>query len=269
MDFENQQMIETLFAKRQRYPLVRREIEDSPALMEKIEKSSLTNEFLMDLLTHLLLRGKAEVTEMIGVLAKHYSGRLQETADALMEAVVEDFADFNVVTGQFTLKYRLPQKVLNLIEQYQYLPPMVVPPLEVTSNRGSGYIQDRSDSLLLKDNHHEGDLCLDHLNRCNAVPLAIDTRIVKGIRNQWKNLNKAKPGESYEDFMARVQSFKVFEKKSFDTMALMVEMGNRFYLTHKYDKRGRTYAMGYHVSTQGNDWNKAVVCLADKELITD
>jgi DNA-directed RNA polymerase len=47
----------------------------------------------------------------------------------------------------------------------------------------------------------------------------------------------------------------------------MVEMGNRFYLTHRYDKRGRTYAQGYHVNTQGNCWNKAVIELADEEVV--
>jgi DNA-directed RNA polymerase len=42
---------------------------------------------------------------------------------------------------------------------------------------------------------------------------------------------------------------------------------DRFYLTNKYDKRGRTYSQGYHVNPQGADWNKGVIELADKELI--
>jgi DNA-directed RNA polymerase len=41
--------------------------------------------------------------------------------------------------------------------------------------------------------------------------------------------------------------------------------GNRFWLTHKYDKRGRTYCQGYHVSYQGNDYNKACIEFADGE----
>jgi DNA-directed RNA polymerase len=45
-------------------------------------------------------------------------------------------------------------------------------------------------------------------------------------------------------------------------------LGNEFYLTHRYDKRGRCYAQGYHVNPQGNDWNKAVIELAEKEVVT-
>jgi DNA-directed RNA polymerase len=50
-------------------------------------------------------------------------------------------------------------------------------------------------------------------------------------------------------------------------MDLMFTAGNRFYMTHKYDKRGRTYSQGYHINPQGNDWNKAVIEFADKEVI--
>jgi len=38
-------------------------------------------------------------------------------------------------------------------------------------------------------------------------------------------------------------------------------------MTHRYDKRGRVYCMGYHVNYQGTPWNKAVIELADKEMI--
>ena len=44
--------------------------------------------------------------------------------------------------------------------------------------------------------------------------------------------------------------------------------GNHFYLTHRYDKRGRTYAQGYYINPQGNEWNKAVLEFADKEIVT-
>jgi DNA-directed RNA polymerase len=38
-------------------------------------------------------------------------------------------------------------------------------------------------------------------------------------------------------------------------------------MTHKYDKRGRTYSQGYHIQPQGSDWNKAVIEFADKEIV--
>ena len=57
------------------------------------------------------------------------------------------------------------------------------------------------------------------------------------------------------------------ERESMKVFAMLINEGNRFYLTHKYDKRGRTYCQGYHVSYQGNTYRKAILQLADKELV--
>ena len=50
---------------------------------------------------------------------------------------------------------------------------------------------------------------------------------------------------------------------------MLAHQGNRFYLGHKYDKRGRIYAQGYHISTQGTPYRKAMLDFADKEPVTD
>ena len=49
----------------------------------------------------------------------------------------------------------------------------------------------------------------------------------------------------------------------------MTQEDPTFYLTHAYDKRGRTYAQGYHVSYQGNDWNKACVQFGRAEALSE
>ena len=40
-----------------------------------------------------------------------------------------------------------------------------------------------------------------------------------------------------------------------------------FWLTHKYDKRGRIYDVGYFINPQGNDYHKASIELAHKEVV--
>jgi DNA-directed RNA polymerase len=50
-------------------------------------------------------------------------------------------------------------------------------------------------------------------------------------------------------------------------IGILEGFSNEFYLTHRYDKRGRVYCQGYHVTYQGTPWNKAVLELADKEII--
>ena len=59
----------------------------------------------------------------------------------------------------------------------------------------------------------------------------------------------------------------VFYNSSVSVMEGIAELSDVFYLTHKYDRRGRCYASGYHINTQGTDYNKAVIQLAHKEEI--
>ncbi len=49
-------------------------------------------------------------------------------------------------------------------------------------------------------------------------------------------------------------------------MALVVQEGNEFYLTHRYDKRGRTYAQGHFINPQGTEYNKAVLEFSNEEV---
>lgn len=267
MDFENQKMLESFFNKRQTYPLVKKELLSSEAVIKRIQASLLDEAFCLDLLIQMCLAKRSTVAALVGQMKHHFDGDHQATADGLYRACEADLLDWDPAKEQFILIFDLDRKTHDLIRQYQYLPPMVVPPMEVTQNRGSGYVTITTDSLILRDNHHEGELCLDSINRFNQIPLAINDRVVKGIRNEWKNLDKQKDDETFEEFKERRKAFEKYEKDSFFTIALMMEMGNEFRLTHKTDKRGRTYCQGYHITYQGNCWNKAVIEFARKEKV--
>lgn len=269
MDFENQQMLEELFNSKQTPKLIQRELRNSLDVIDCIMASGLPESFALDLLTQMVLHKRTVLSTLVGILKKHFTegDPYQRCADAILHAASCDLVDYDADTEQFILLFDVSANVHALIRQYQYLPPMIVPPLEVTSNRGSGYITIQTDSLLLQDNHHEGDLCLDSINRFNQAALSVNVELVKAIRNSWKQLDKPKDGETFEDFQKRLRAFEKYERDAFFTIALMVEMGNRFHLTHKVDKRGRTYCQGYHITYQGNCWNKSCVELADKELV--
>ena len=125
-----------------------------------------------------------------------------------------------------------------LIEEYhikKHMPPMIVPPKILTHNKSSAYLTVEEDSLILqKGNHHDGEICLDSLNKFNQVPLELDN----------DSLTQYNPEHHY-----------------------LLDAGNKFYLPHKYDKRGRTYCVGYHTSYQSDEYHKSVINLANKELI--
>ena len=63
------------------------------------------------------------------------------------------------------------------------------------------------------------------------------------------------------------EQWEAFKYASHRVWMLMYNQGNRFYLTNKVDKRGRLYSVGYHINTQGNQFQKAMVELADEEIV--
>ena len=200
MDFENQKMLETFFNAKQTPLLLRRELLSSERVIIAIQKSELDEEFALDLLSQMILYKRTTLPTLVGLLRKHFakcSNAFQACAEALHQACTKDLVDFDPVLEQFIIRFDMDQETHNLLRQYQYLPPMIVLPLTVDCNRGSGYLTIRHDSLILKHNHHEGDLALDAINNFNSIPLTINVDIVKGIRNSWKNLDKPKDSETY------------------------------------------------------------------------
>lgn len=143
---------------------------------------------------------------------------------------------------------------------------MVVQPLEVKTNTDTGYYMS-SGSVILKKNHHNDDVCLDHINRANNVRYTLNLDTAQFIKNKWKNLDKQKPDETRAEFEDRKKAFRKYDRCSKDVMAILLKHSNSFYLTHAYDKRGRTYCRGYHVSYQATAWNKAVIQFASEELV--
>lgn len=144
------------------------------------------------------------------------------------------------------------------IENSQYLPPMVCEPLELTHNYSSGYLTHNDSLVLGSGNHHDGDLCLDVLNRMNKVALKLDTDFLSTVEED----------PTFElDSQEKEDHWRDFKRQSYEFYSLMVQCGNKFYLTHKVDKRGRIYAQGYHITTMGTSFKKAQLDLANEEIV--
>lgn len=152
----------------------------------------------------------------------------------------------------------IPQELQDFIRDSEYLPPMICPPLKVTDNYSSGYLTHKDSLILGSGNHHNGDLCLDVINKMNSVALSLNTEYL----SKYEEKPKTEP-ETKE----QKDQWNNFKKQSYAFYSLMAQQGNKFYLTHKNDKRGRMYAQGYHISTQGTSFKKAILDLAEPELI--
>lgn len=259
--------MEKLFHKNQLLPRIRSEFDKSDYPFRKIMTSvGLDPAFGFDLLIQMVLHKRTTVPVLVGILRKHFGGDCQKTADALLLACQIDLVDWKPATRQFIVRYDITEDVQRELETYQYPLPMIVPPKELKSNKDTGYYTSRN-SVILKDNHHDEDVCLDHLNQVNRMKLAINSEVATMIKNQWRNLDKPKPGEEREVYLRRVKAFEKYDRTAKDVMDHLKIAGDEFYLTHKYDKRGRVYCQGYHVNYQGNTWNKAVIEFAEKEHV--
>lgn len=270
MDLTNQIELEQLFNKNQLLPRMRKEFMTAEFL-SYCQEHEIHYPFALDLLAQMALHKRANVETMVGILARHFEefkDPHQACADALWVAVERDLVDWHEFSQEFVFRYDVSDEVKLELERFQYPLPFVVEPKPVHSNEDTGYFTSKG-SVILKQNHHEDDVCLEHINRLNRMKLRINPDTARMVKNQWRNLDKPKQGEDKADFEKRVKAFEKYDRVSREVMEAicMTDDDAGFWLTHRYDKRGRTYAQGHHVQYQGTPWNKAVVEFYDKELV--
>ena len=220
----------------------------------------------------LKLSDKAEaittVAELVAVLCN---------TDAFDISKADKMASLMVVS-----RIPLTDTLLEYIKNSTYLPPMVCEPLELLNNYTSGYLTHNDSLILGSGNHHDGDICLDVLNTINKVQLKLDTQFLSTVEEdptkeftlEWAHKKANEKGKSITDATAKINVAKAiehwhgFKVQGYAFYTLMAQQGNRIHFTHKVDKRGRIYAMGYHITTQGTAFKKASVELMHEELLT-
>ena len=267
----HQHLLEQLFNKNQTISRIREEFQECKEFnfTAYMEEKGLNPAFGMDLLIQMVLHKQTTIPVMVGILRHHLGtskDELQQCADLIEKAIDIGLVIWNNDTRKLVVKFNITDDIQRDLDRFQYPLPMIVEPLDVTHNKEDGYLTTKG-SLLLKKSHHDDDICLDHINRCNKIKFVINDDTATMVKNKWRNLDKPKAGEHHGDYQKRLKAFHKYTTVSLEVIRLLVQEGKEFYFTHKYDKRGRTYCQGYHCSYQGNPWNKAVIELANKELV--
>lgn len=187
------------------------------------------------------------------------------------ESVIEDDEtgeEFTTMSWFIFNPWELGSELQTHIRRAMYLPPMIVPPRLLKHNKSTGYLTKEDESLILgHGNHHRNCISLDALNKFNQVPLSLNLEMVKEVTEELLVKNPEALAKIHADEERKEQHEKLI-RDSYHVFAYLQKNGNRFYLEHKVDKRGRVYAQGYHCSTQGNSFRKAIVELADKEKVS-
>lgn len=191
-------------------------------------------------------------------------------AEVIIQMMEVDMVDY-IYKGEYLeihSKWSMTEDMVNEYKHKIYKLPMVVPPNRVNinrDNRGSGYYLDERDSLILTY-HHSKKICTDVIEVLNSTPLTINKKVVEKAVHTNSGCYQ-KEHESKEEFQTRMEHWKIFLKQTEFVHEMIGD--NSFYLTHKFDTRGRVYDMGYHVHTQGDSYSKAVIQLANKEVVSN
>jgi hypothetical protein len=162
-------------------------------------------------------------------------------------------------------KITLSAETIREIENYGYPLPSVVKPSLLTNNSDTGYQSEKAakGSCLLNDAYlpDDYDLNLDHLNALNSIELTHVPYVIESIPLLPPT---KKVGESDKDFKAKNKAHAKFIRSVNQGLELLT---GSFYLTHAYDRRGRTYCRGFQFSYQGKDWNKAAITFKNGEKL--
>lgn len=263
---DHQIELEKLYSNNELIPRMRKVFEDFGA-KEVLEDHSINEKLGMTVLVQMALRKRCQLTVLVGLVRN-----LMPTAQAAMDEV-DKCVQAGLVTWsgtEFITVFTMPADVQAELDRFQYPLPMVVRPRHLTKNTQTGYLASgATGSVILKGNHTDDDVCLDHLNRMNRVKLCINLDTALTVKNKWRNLDKPKEDESHLDYQKRRKAFEKYTTHAYAVIAKVLEEGNEFYITHRYDKRGRVYSQGHYINPQGTEWNKSCIEFADKEIIHD
>ncbi len=213
------------------------------------------HELIIAIFTQALLNNKLNLQSIIGLVAGKISlndplDRAKTAAECIALCAQVDLIDIEasgVVHGMYsvTTKWQLDEE----IKRSDKHEPITRKPLPKTENQilGCRYKQ------------HNEETCLDHINRMNAIELQLDKKFLSTISEESKR---------ELDTQQKIDQFNLFRSRSYRAYIKLARGGNRFYLEHANDVRGRTYCDGYYITYQGNSFRKAIVQLAKEEIVT-
>lgn len=123
------------------------------------------------------------------------------------------------------------------------------------------------DSLVLgRGNDINQQINKDVINILQSVAWELNEDILDDLHDVLKPADEPLTAFELKD---RREAFRVRDIETSNVIQYLLDNGNKFYFGWKYDKRGRSYSQGYHINPQGNQYRKAMLQFADKEVLTE
>lgn len=247
----DQKQLEELTSRKTQLYLYQKAIEDcgileaTQELSEKVDLKIWSKLFLIS-----LLHQKATPATLISAISTYFK-EVQDASNFLEYAIQEQFLSYS--KGFIYPNITLPPSIQEQINQLGFPLPLIEEPSLITNNYQTGYHLHKG-SILQGGAKIEEDVNLDHINTLNQIPLTYLSEIASRI----PQLPPSDP-EAYKTHLKFIKYVSYSRQLLTDTI----------YLTHGYDRRGRTYARGYHYNYQGCDHNKATLTFAHKEKLNE
>jgi hypothetical protein len=152
----------------------------------------------------------------------------------------------------------LENVTIESIETTKNLPPMLCRPKVISSNFENGYMTLHKSVLIGKSRPHDMPIGLDVINIQNNVELCLDENMLQYNEESNKPLDTKEKRDNH--LKMQMESTVVYQE--------LLNKGNKFYLTHSYDSRGRHYANGYFVNYQSGSYKRSLINLNNKVQLT-
>jgi DNA-directed RNA polymerase len=233
---------------------------NNPTLVELLTTNQIPVPFGINVLVQMSIYNICNPETLVGLCKSKYTA--QHTADLLYKLAELDVIDY--YSDLFRVKYLPDKLLLEELKNSIFVLPMIIEPEEITNNKDTGYVCITGSHIIMGDkiNRHNKEICLDHINRLNKIPLTINKEVISFMKNKWKT----KRTDTKEDLQKKDKALTLFNNQC-KSVYNKLNKFEKMYLTHKYDKRGRTYCVGYHINYMGNEYQKSVVELHKQELI--
>lgn len=225
---------------------------DSLLAIEHIDWNSL----LVDILAVVIPTVSAPITSIVGQVA-HLLPLDYEVAVKRMGEILYKMAESDLINiypanrnGVIEIEsvHTLSEQTLWHLSKTRFLPPMLVPPRVLKSNKDSGYLTVKSPILSRGTKIDNRELCLDLINLTNSCAFSLDIDFLRA-------------SEDISEYSSKEEEIQAehLRKLTNEMCVDIYHQGNEFYFNHFYDARGRLYCRGYHVNYQSNSYRKAML----------
>lgn len=259
--------LEELYSKHQLIPKIESMFQEySDELQETYEQFDIDPKLGLKTLVHLCIHKRATPSMLFGMLLKH-EDQLEAIASNVDKMVQAGMITYEPNQRIFITKVDFDDETKEQISLYQNPLPLFIKPRVIKSNFQSGYYT-RNESVILNQRPIGLDCCLEHLNRINGIALTINEDTASKVRIEFKHPDRD-PGMDSATWNAKKANMERLSQAIVRDTQQTIDEGNRFYLNHRYDKRGRQYCEGTSVTYQGMKFQQAIVELFSKEYIRD